>query len=415
MRRSWKRRARANSDLVKKTTMEKDIEKKIQTAREQEVEKISLRKQRVKDLIRATEERISNLSEARHHIVMRKVAQRELKVLEDELSSLQGNAFLVKFDKKVAPYLRTMEIIKKTTAKEVAPPIKRRKIKKKDTASSNQRKTAAHTRDIHISESRAQEDNTMSVLFSELQYDLGEDLEDEDPVYVCTQNYCPSATCQNVLMNKIPTESILSCPQCGLSTPYLDATAAATGHSDERSFSQFAYKRQNHFDNWLKTCQGKESVTVPPEVTRGVCAELYKRRVLIDQITPPLVRDCLKTMEYNRGKNRKWYENVVLICSLLTGKPPPRFPPQVEQTLKRLFMKLQKPFESAREAIDPTRKNFLSYSYVAMKLVQLIQGSVDKRWLTAWPVLKGRDKLYKSDRLWAHMMMTLGWKFVPSI
>ena len=45
----------------------------------------------------------------------------------------------------------------------------------------------------------------------------------------------------------------------------------------------------------------------------------------------------------------------------------------------------------------------------------LLRDSIDERWLTAWPSLKGKDKIYRSDKLWAHMCKQLGWKFYPSI
>ena len=211
-------------------------------------------------------------------------------------------------------------------------------------------------------------------------------------------------------MQKLPSESALACPECGVQTSYLDSTAAATGHADDRSFNQFAYCRTNHFLQWLRACQGKESVTIPDEVLRGVCQELAKNRVRVDDITSKKVRDALKVM-----KQRKYYENVVLITSLLTGKKPPRFSPTVEQTLQRLFMKIQKPFEVAVRAICPERKNFLSYSYILTKLCGLIRDSIDPRWLTAFNCLKGKDKIYKSDKLWCHMCRQLGWRYYPSI
>ena len=72
------------------------------------------------------------------------------------------------------------------------------------------------------------------------------------------------------------------------------------------------------------------------------------------------------------------------------------------------------PQDASGHLLEPVMSDVVRSGEIFDLVRQMLPG-VDKRWLTAWPVLKGRDKLYKSDRLWAHMMMTLNWKFVPSI
>ena len=141
---------------------------------------------------------------------------------------------------------------------------------------------------------------------------------------------------------------------------------------------------------WLKSIQGKESATIPERILSGVENQLAWKRIKPEHVTPKRVRDALKVM-----KESKYYDNCVLITSLITGKDPPRFTPVVGKTLIELFMKIQDPFALACKALDPKRKNFLSYSYVALKLCQILGDAVDKDWMARFPRLKGKDKLFK--------------------
>ena len=140
-----------------------------------------------------------------------------------------------------------------------------------------------------------------------------------------------------------------------------------------------------------------------------MCVKCKEQRIDPESLTPKKVKQLLKEC-----KLRKYYENNVLIYSLLTGKDPPRFEPRVEAKLESMFMQIALPFEKAVKEICPDRKNFLSYSFVCFKFIQLLP-DVDNVWLQSFNLLKGRDKLYKQDLLWRHMCKTLGWKFIPSV
>jgi len=58
------------------------------------------------------------------------------------------------------------------------------------------------------------------------------------------------------------------------------------------------------------------------------------------------------------------------------------------------------------------RKNFLSYSYVLHKFVQLL----GMHELTAcFPLLKSRQKLYQQDTIWKKICKELEWPFIKSV
>ena len=295
------------------------------------------------------QDEFANLGDKRMHILPRRILQTQMNDLTKQITNIQSGNALASFDAKLSSFKCVQRMIEKRAGRN-ALPASAKKTKKRPSSTlrpsaGNRRKSAAHNRDIRVSSSKNNTDKstTFDVLMDEIEDEFGGVLEDNAgeqsatqpsaPVlYVCNRNYCPD--CETVLMQKLPSESALACPQCGVSTSYLDATAASTGHSDDRSFNQFSYSRSNHFLQWLRACQGKESVTVPDDILNGVCHELSKRRVQPADITSRKIRECLKTM-----RKRKYYEHVVLITSLLSGKTPPRFTPQVERTLQRLFQK----------------------------------------------------------------------------
>jgi hypothetical protein len=424
MRRNWKKTDAAPKKKRKKSgsaspKKKKSTEKKVEDFEALvEKKKKDFEKQQEKNLkllkkqIREEGEVLKNLDEeaGRHVIRKRKMVETKIKDLQQKLSQIEDGTTAAEFEKKLNDFCREKRrIIERAPAlcKKVR---KRPKAERKKLSDTNRRKTAGHNRNIKVSNSEKQENNGLEVLIQEFEDEFGDTTSSEDrAVFVALNNVCPRC---NVNMQKLSAESVLSCPTCGIMAPYLDSTAASTSHSDERSFSNFAYSRSGHFSNWLRTIQGKESATIPPEILQGVCVELAKKRVAVEEVTAPRIRDALKQM-----KQRKYYENSVLICSLLTGRAPPRFSPEVERTLENLFLQIQDPFDRAKECLCPERKNFLSYPYVCLKLLQLLDSnSVDKQWLNPnrLPRLKGRDKLAKSDKIWRHICLQLNWKFIPS-
>lgn len=366
------------------------------------------------DRIVAIDEELKAIDPEKHYMILqRKILLDEKKTLQGRVDDIISGASDREFQKKIREFIAAKESIEKSPSC-IRRPHNRKKtkgVKGGDDgvpdSEKNRRKATGHSRQIRVSTSKS-EWKGIDLLYDELIDTMGDPEDAESSVYVHTSNMCSEC---NVLCQRLSAESVLSCPQCGIIYPYLDSTVASTGHSDDRSFSQFAYSRKNHFETFLKTIQGKESAQIPEPVKRGVEIELAKKRIRPEHVTPKKVRDALKVM-----KQSKYYEHSVLITSHITGIPPPRFTPVVEQKLVELFLKIQAPFGLAVKAVDPTRKNFLSYGYIALKLCQILgDDAVDKEWISRMPRLKGRDKLYKSDLIWQHICQQLGWRYYPTV
>ena len=197
-------------------------------------------------------------------------------------------------------------------------------------------------------------------------------------------------------------ESQLVCPGCGCTRVYTDGQGLTYDQEVEQTTKvvTFAYKRMNHFTEWLNTVQGKENTEIPTEVIDAVRAEFKKERAMKrSDVTPEKVHAFLKKLRLNKirgsqGGSRAsrltprapsptfddlaalsplsavhFYDNKYAICHAISGVPPPRLPRHLEDKLRQMFNDIQEPFETAKPS---TRKNFLSYGFVLHKFVQLL-------------------------------------------
>jgi hypothetical protein len=74
-----------------------------------------------------------------------------------------------------------------------------------------------------------------------------------------------------------------------------------------------------------------------------------------------------------------------------------------------MFKEIQVPFLKHSPLY---RKNFLSYSYVIHKFIQILEKD---EYLKFFPLLKSRDKLHQQEQIWKNICIDLGWKFIRSI
>ena len=116
------------------------------------------------------------------------------------------------------------------------------------------------------------------------------------------------------------------------------------------------------------------------------------------------MRGYLKKLGYN-----KYYEHTAHIICRLNGRQPPTITPEDEEKLKRMFKEIQEPFQ---KVCPKNRKNFLSYSYVLHKFVELLELDHLK---VLFPLLKSREKLHQQDKIWKGICEELNWEFIKSV
>lgn len=215
-------------------------------------------------------------------------------------------------------------------------------------------------------------------------------------------NYC--ANC-NIELTLNYTEALFECSKCGNVEFVILDSDKPSYKEPPREVSYFAYKRINHFNEWLAQFQAKESTEIPNEVFDSIWVEIKKERISnMALLTQSKVREILKKLRLN-----KYYEHVPHIINRLNGLPAPIMNRETEEKLRNMFKEIQIPF---LKYCPKDRKNFLSYSYVLHKFVQLLGYD---QYLVNFPLLKSREKLHQQDIIWKEICDDLKWEFIRSI
>ena len=200
-------------------------------------------------------------------------------------------------------------------------------------------------------------------------------------------------------------ESGLICGKCGYTEQIIINTERTSYKDPPREVSYFAYKRMNHFNEWLAQFQAKESTEISEDVYNNIFTEITRNiNIDIKKITHKQVREILKKIGYN-----KYYEHIPHIVNVLTGEKAPKLAPIEEEQLRNLFKEIQIPFSNN---CPEERKNFLSYSYVLHKFCELLEYDY---LLPNFPLLKSREKLQQQDKIWKCICKDLQWEYIPSI
>ena len=217
-------------------------------------------------------------------------------------------------------------------------------------------------------------------------------------------NYDKCEICNSqMLLSDIISE--LSCSNCGHVKEIIIITEKNSYADPPREISYFAYKRINHFNEWLAQFQAKEKTELPNNIYSDIYKELNKN-IYYDpkDLTYKDVREILKRLKYN-----KYYEHIPHIISVISGKKAPTLDRKTEEILRSLFKEIQIPFMNN---CPPSRKNFLSYAYVLHKFCELLEFD---DLLEYFPLLKSREKLHQQDIIWKKICRDLKWQFIPSL
>ena len=212
---------------------------------------------------------------------------------------------------------------------------------------------------------------------------------------------CPN--CQKEMIFNM-NEAYISCAACGYQDFVLIDSDKPSYKDPPREVSYYAYKRINHFNEWLAQFQAKESTEIPPEVFDAILFELKKERITnMATLKRSTLREILKKIKFNK------YEHIPHIMNRLNGQNAPVMKREDEEKLRFMFKEIQPSFQKHR---PEERSNFLSYSFILYKFCELLE--LDE-FLTCFPLLKNRDKLYMQDKIWQKICADMGWEFIRTI
>jgi len=200
-------------------------------------------------------------------------------------------------------------------------------------------------------------------------------------------------------------EALFFCGGCGYQEFVLIDSDKPSYKDPPREVTYYAYKRINHFNEWLAQFQAKESTEIPEEVFDAIMDELKKERISnTESVKPAKIREILKKL-----KHTNFYEHVPYILNRINGKTAPVMSREIEEKLRYMFKEIQSSFV---KHCPKNRSNFLSYSYVLYKFCELLE--LDD-YLQCFPLLKNRDKLYNQDKIWEKICEDLHWQYLRSI
>ncbi len=193
------------------------------------------------------------------------------------------------------------------------------------------------------------------------------------------------------------------CEHCGCCTKI-------TVHSEKAPFRQqthldqnaFSYRRYDHFVEWLNKFHNRNKSKVPVKVIENVRQQLARMK-----ITKPNRQQVLGVLK--KLNERKYSSQTLQILQLLDNQELPKIPYETQQKMKTMFKAIQDPFE---QVCPVSRTNFLSYSYVIRKFLELLG---KREYCKYFPLLKSREKLHEQDLIWKKICKVLGWKYYESI
>ncbi len=229
-----------------------------------------------------------------------------------------------------------------------------------------------------------------------------------DPNHVANKPMEPIGLCEecDAPLICLQQDGIMVCGECGYQELLLVEQNRPILRQPTKETSHFSYKRINHFKEWIAQIQGKESTDIPEEVFEKILGEIKKEKITDPKkITYNKMREILKRLRIN-----KYYEHINYIMYRINGTPMPHFSPELEERLCSMFKEIQGAF---LRHCPPTRKNFMSYSYVLHKFFQILGL---EEYLPYCSLLKSREKLHMQDIIMSKICDDLGWSgFKPSV
>ena len=247
---------------------------------------------------------------------------------------------------------------------------------------------------------------------------------DEESLWV--NNVEREGTCIkcNVPMLLDPCNACASCPLCGLSKDY-----HVTDHDHTVKFEKcvvtvhkYEYRRDNHFCQRLNRFQAKQNVDIPDIVYQKIENELIATGLNVSDLTHVNCRTILKQI-----KCQKLYTHAHFIVAEMTGRAPPQFTANQEETMVSMFLMVENAFiknranayitndEDNSATVNPLfgRASILSIPYLCYKFVEMQQWDefLDMFILYDCGIMKDKRKIKEHDDMFKQICNIVGWPF----
>lgn len=220
-----------------------------------------------------------------------------------------------------------------------------------------------------------------------------------------------------------PQEAMHVCKICG--NCYEDRTA--DGLMDTHFYKgtsvvkKVDYQEVVYFKTWLKSVEGQNKKTPPPQVIAAIkkmCYEYgirYKR-----QVTPQRIRKFLQ--EWHPTKGPQYYMNVPYIISQITGEPCQQLTDEQRKNCIRRFEMVLRAYNDPKcprknTSSGDKRTSCPGYAYTTKKILQLEGLDKMARFICLFDQV---DNIFQHDTMWKFICdknggAEKGWPFIRTI
>lgn len=253
--------------------------------------------------------------------------------------------------------------------------------------------------------------NIMNILSSKIKKEKTQNIETKSKLF---ENYCQRV--DGIRVNKDDgSDRIKYCDYC-----YIEKTLEPESSSyvctgcglmeyvlldEDRMIKEYSpYERKNHFKDWLKQIQAKESVEISEEIFDKIVNELRKNKYYSNKknINRNVIQKILKKLGHS-----KLYKHTPFIINKITGNPAPTISREIEDKFIKMFEMIQEPWEMFK---PKGRKNFISYPYILYKFCELLE----LEYLLDYFPMLDFPNLAIPDKVWKQICGHLKWEFYPT-
>ena len=175
--------------------------------------------------------------------------------------------------------------------------------------------------------------------------------------------------------------------------------------------SKYTYDRKIHFRDCINQYQGKQNTHIPPEVFKNIETALVNHRVIssarsadrFDRVSVAHIHMFLKSLNYT-----KYYDDAILIHSVMTGEKPDNIE-HLEEDLMKDFEAMLTEYDKNFKTAD--RKNFINTQYVLYQLLKRHKHKCDKDHFVVMRTMSDRKSYH--DRICKTIFSKFGWEFTP--
>lgn len=211
-------------------------------------------------------------------------------------------------------------------------------------------------------------------------------------------------------------ENTYICPICSCEKPYFqDELVSFKDLSRINTNIKYSYIRQTHFKDTMKQFQGKQNKYIDDYVYKTLVSCFENIGLGTKNNTGhynKITKDHIK-MFLQENNLCKYYEDMNLIYSELTGKPCPTIS-NYEKLLMEDFEKLLSVYDKVikEDESNYSRSSFLNSYYV---LFQLLKKNGNNCKESDFPIIKTIDRKIEHDEIYEKCCKILGWSFYSTV